>query len=104
MVTKPTDEEIREVTQYLSVIFKIKCSKEDNDYFDLKCKEEWGDSRHVMLKFLLTEHESITPRLDKIEEKLELLNHLANKVFELEEKMNKKKVKKMNDGTEVRLK
>lgn len=104
MVTKTIskEEEIaREVTDNLSTIFKIKCSIKDYREFDEKCKEWFGDSRHVMLKTCLNFWEGIFPILSNMEQKLELVHVLATRLLQLEDEVKSLKGKKeikTNDG------
>ena len=98
-------KEIGEVADNLSTIFKIKCSIKDYREFDEKCKHYFGDSRHVMLSTCLRMWEGLFPTLMKMEQKLEVLNLLVERILKLEDKVDgqtEKKEIKMNDGSVVK--
>lgn len=95
------DKDKKNITNKMGTIFPIKCYGEDFDHFDQICKKYFNDSRRTMLTVCLETHFSLAPVLEDINEKLELLTHLTNRVLALEDKVNKKKSIKMNDGSEL---
>ena len=98
-------KDIEEVADNLSTIFKIKCSIKAYREFDEKCKYYFGDSRHVMLSTCLRIWEELVPTLMKMEQKLELIHLLTERLLKLEDKvegMTGSKKKKMNDGSVVK--
>jgi hypothetical protein len=88
------DEAIEGILNQVNVIFKVKCRRSQAIYFDGVCKENFGDSRALMIENLINFYLTFG-------DKIEILEKISERLIALEEKVENQTMKKYirtNDG------
>ena len=96
--TLAEEEVTEEINKRIKTGFYVSCPISFAQRYWKAAENHTGNSYWHLMSITLDFYENFGKKMDEIDEKLKLLTHLTNKVFELEKKINEKKSIKTNDG------